>query len=387
MTEPSTLPEAEPSPAQAPAAAQVAASVAASVATSPEPAATPPSAELTKSAPIGLPGARWVWPVLVALVVALVAMAWWLNNRLYATQAEIAQRLQTATTDAIEAKTLTKQASDSVRDLTARLAVLESRQQDFAAQRQALETLYADFAKTRDQASLSETGQLIALAQQQAQLIGNVQPLIATLQGADVRLARSPNPKAQILRRAVQSDLTRLRSAVTPDIAAAAHKLNDLAALVDSLRLVSTAGPANGASASSTPPVAASSAAGPRWAPWMGDWFERFRASLVQLFGITRVGSRDALLASPQQGEFLRENLKLRILNARLDLLSRNAVAYRSDMRGIDETLKTYFDKRQPRMVQALSLARQAAQLDLSANPAANLESLAVLSTLDGGAP
>ncbi len=314
-------------------------------------------------------------------------MAWWLNNRLYATQAEIAQRLQTATTDAIEAKTLTKQASDSVRDLTARLAVLESRQQDFAAQRQALETLYADFAKTRDQARLSETGQLIALAQQQAQLIGNVQPLIATLQSADARLARSPNPKAQILRRAVQSDLTRLRSAVTPDIAAAAHKLNDLAALVDSLRLVSAAGPAHGASASSTPPVAAASAAGPRWAPWLGDWFERFRASLVQLFGITRVGSRDALLASPQQGEFLRENLKLRILNARLDLLSRNAVAYRSDMRGINEALKTYFDKRQPRMVQALSLARQAAQLDLSANPAANLESLAVLSTLDSGAP
>ena len=313
-------------------------------------------------------------------------MAWWLNNRLYATQAEIAQRLQTATTDAIEAKTLTKQANDSVRDLTARLAVLESRQQDFAAQRQALETLYADFAKTRDQARLSETGQLIALAQQQAQLIGNVQPLIATLQSADARLARSPNPKAQILRRAVQSDLNRLRSAVTPDIAAAAHKLNDLAALVDSLRLISAAGPVS-ASAASSPPVAASSAAGPRWAPWMGDWFERFRASLVQLFGITRVGSRDALLASPQQGEFLRENLKLRILNARLDLLSRNAVAYRSDMRGIDEALKTYFDKRQPRMVQALSLARQAAQLDLSSNPAANLESLAVLSTLDSGAP
>ncbi|MDE2175157.1 MAG: uroporphyrinogen-III C-methyltransferase [Betaproteobacteria bacterium] len=383
MIEPSTLPEAEPSPAQAPAAAQIAASAAAS----PEPAAMPPSAELTKSAPVGLPGARWVWPVLVALVVALVAMAWWLNNRLYATQAEIAQRLQTATTDAIEAKTLTKQASDSVRDLTTRLAVLESRQQDFAAQRQALETLYADFAKTRDQARLSETGQLIALAQQQAQLIGNVQPLIATLQSADARLARSPNPKAQILRRAVQSDLTRLRSAVTPDIAAAAHKLNDLAALVDSLRLVSAAGPAHGASVPGTPPVAPVSAAGPRWAPWLGDWFERFRASLVQLFGITRVGSRDALLASPQQGEFLRENLKLRILNARLDLLSRNAVAYRSDMRGIDEALKTYFDKRQPRMVQALSLARQAAQLDLSANPAANLESLAVLSTLDSGAP
>jgi len=378
MTELDTRPDAQPPAAELAQAAGQA------------PDSAPPTPRaVQKPGPAALPAARWVWPVLIAFVAALVAMAWWLNSRLYATQSEIAQRLQAATTNSIEAKTLTKQASDSVRDLTARIAVLESRQQDFAAQRQALETLYEDFAKSRDQARLSETGQLIALAQQQAQLIGNVQPLIATLQNADVRLARSPNPKAQILRRAVQADLTRLRSAVTPDIAAAAHKLNDLAALVDELRLVSSAAPLQSGNAAAQAPVHAASAAvpAPSWAPWLGNWFERFRASLVQLFGITRIGSRDALLASPQQGEFLRENLKLRILNARLDLLSRNAVAYRSDMHGITDALNTYFDKRQPRMVQALSLARQAAQLDLSANPAANLESLAVLSTLDTGAP
>lgn len=385
MTELNTSPDAQP-----PVAEGAQGNMAAKDVPQAAPVAPPPLLEKTQLA--ALPGARWIWPVLIALIVALVAMAWWLNNRLYATQSEIAQRLQVATTNSIEAKTLTKQASDTLRDLTARIAVLESRQQDFSAQRQALETLYEDFAKSRDQARLSETGQLIALAQQQAQLIGNVQPLIATLQSADARLARSPNPKAQILRRAVQSDLTRLRSAVTPDIAAAAHKLNDLAALVDDLRLVSSAAPLQTGSKALPPPKEAASppvaaATGPAWAPWLGDWFERFRSSLVQLFGITRVGARDALLASPQQGEFLRENLKLRILNARLDLLSRNAAAYRADMRGITEALNTYFDKRQPRMVQALSLARQAEQLDLSANPAANLESLAVLSTLDAGAP
>ena len=380
MTEPSNPSAAEPTSAVPTEPVERVAPVPASPADAPSPSAAP-------AATSSLPGARWVWPVLVALIVGLVSMAWWLNSRLYATQSEIAQRLQAATTNAIEAKTLTKQASDSVRDLTARLAVMESRQQDFAAQRQALETMYEDFAKSRDQARLAETGQLIALAQQQAQLIGNVQPLIATLQSADARLARSPNPKAQILRRAIQSDLTRLRSAVTPDIAAAAHKLNDLAALVDELRLVSSAQPVHETHQPHATPAESASAPAPSWAPWIGAWFERFRMSLVQLFGITRVGSRDALLASPQQGEFLRENLKLRILNARLDLLSRNAVAYRSDMQGIDQALKTYFDRRQPRMVQALSLARQAAQLDLSANPAANLESLAVLSTLDSGAP
>jgi len=348
------------------------------------PTATVP-ADAVSTAPVPpapLRSSGWVWPAILALAVALGLVVWWLNDRLYATQAEIAMRLQAAATNAVEARTLSSQSAEAMRDLGARVAVLEAHQQDFAAQRQALEQLYEDFAKSRDQARLSETGQLIALAQQQAQLVGNVQPLITTLQSADARLAKSPNPKAQILRRAVQSDLMRLRSAVTPDIAAAAHKLNDLAALVDELRLISSA-----QQGAALPPAAPARLSGPRWAPWLGSWFERMRDAVVQLFGVTRVDSHDALLLSPEQGQFLRQNLKLRILNARLDLLSRNAVAYRADMHAIVDTLRHYFDRRQPQMAQALSLARQAEELDLSANPAANLQSLAVLSTLDAGRP
>lgn len=363
---------------------------------SPAPAAPSPAAAdaglspRPARSPIG-----WLWAAVIALLAAWIGTAIWLDNRLYATQAEIAARLQAAASAAAQAQTISQRMADTVRDLNNRLAVVEARQQDLAAQRQALEQLYADVAKSRDQARLAEIGQLIALAQQQAQLVGNVQPLISTLQTAAARLAPVPNPQAQILRRAVLADLTRLRSAVTPDIDVAARKLDDLAALVDDLRLLSSAEPLphgrEQPRAHKPPhghtPAAAASVPGPRWAPWLGDWFERMRQTVVQLFGITRVGSRDALLASPEQGVFLRENLKLRILNARLDLLSRNARAYQADMQGIVQTLNTYFDRRQPRMVQALSLARQAQQIDLSANPAARLESLAVLSTLDVGAP
>lgn len=373
--------EPNPSPAASPDGSTPAQPIVPADATQPPIA---PSAEPQPTPRAVLPAASWIWPALIALAVALGLVVWWLNGRLYATQAEIAQRLQAAATNAIEARTLTRQSADTMRDLASRVAVLEAHQQDFAAQRQALEQLYEDFAKSRDQARLSETGQLIALAQQQAQLVGNVQPLIITLQSADARLAKSPNPKAQILRRAVQADLMRLRSAVTPDIAAAAHKLNDLAVLVDDLRLVSSAQPSGVPAQPASSPATVS---GPQWAPWLGVWFERMRDVVVELFGVTRVDSRDALLMSPEQGQFLRQNLKLRILNARLDLLSRNAVAYRGDMRAIVDTLHRYFDTRQPRMAQALSLARQAEQLDLSANPAANLQSLAVLSTLDAGTP
>ncbi len=364
---------------------------------SPAPAATAaPAADSGLSPRPARPQVGLLWAAVIALLIALIGTAIWLDKRLYATQAEIAARLQAAASAAAQAQTTSQRMAETVRDLNNRLAVIEARQQDLAAQRQALEQLYADVAKSRDQARLAETGQLIALAQQQAQLVGNVQPLISTLQTAAARLANAPNPQAQILRRAVLADLTRLRSAVTPDIDVAARKLDDLAALVDELRLLSSAEPLpHGREeprarkpAVHTPESAASAAArGPRWAPWLGDWFERMRQTVAQLFGVTRVGSRDALLASPEQGVFLRENLKLRILNARLDLLSRNARAYQSDMQGIVQTLNTYFDRRQPRMVQALSLARQAQQIDLSANPAARLESLAVLSTLDVGAP
>lgn len=88
---------------------------------------------------------------------------------------------------------------------------------------------------------------------------------------------------------------------------------------------------------------------------------------------------------SPQQADYLRENLKLQVLNARLDLLSRNASGYRADMRAIVSGLHSYFNTNQARVQMALTLARQAEQVDLAAQPAANLESLAALANLGLG--
>ncbi len=54
----------------------------------------------------------------------------------------------------------------------------------------------------------------------------------------------------------------------------------------------------------------------------------------------------DPALLSPPQAFFLRENLKLRLLNARLALLARNETAYRSDVKVAASWLERYFDTR-----------------------------------------
>lgn len=77
---------------------------------------------------------------------------------------------------------------------------------------------------------------------------------------------------------------------------------------------------------------------------------------LKQLIRIRDVTHPDALLLSPTQAYYARENLKLRLLNARLALLSRNEPAFRSDMVAAQDTIAKYFDTRakQTQTMQAL---------------------------------
>ena len=65
-----------------------------------------------------------------------------------------------------------------------------------------------------------------------------------------------------------------------------------------------------------------------------------------QLIRVRSVDTPQALLLSPGQSYFLRENLKLRLLNARLALLSRNEAAFRSDLIAAQDALQKYFDTR-----------------------------------------
>jgi len=62
---------------------------------------------------------------------------------------------------------------------------------------------------------------------------------------------------------------------------------------------------------------------------------------------------------SPDQAFFLRENLKLRLLNARLSILSRQFDLAQADLQQAQAALDRYFDRSSRRVVAVADLLRQ----------------------------
>ena len=56
-----------------------------------------------------------------------------------------------------------------------------------------------------------------------------------------------------------------------------------------------------------------------------------------QLIRVRSVNTPEALMLSPEQNYFVRENLKLRLLNARLALLSRDETSFAGDLAAAQE--------------------------------------------------
>ena len=87
-------------------------------------------------------------------------------------------------------------------------------------------------------------------------------------------------------------------------------------------------------------------------------------------------------LLAPQQQYFLRENLKLRLLAARFDLLFRDQTSFRADLAAANDWLRKYFDTRAPAVQAEQTLIKQAQATDMAIEMpdlATSLEAVRVL--------
>jgi uroporphyrin-3 C-methyltransferase len=88
-------------------------------------------------------------------------------------------------------------------------------------------------------------------------------------------------------------------------------------------------------------------------------WSDEMWTDIRQLIRVRKVDSPDSLMLSPEQAYFMRENLKLRLLNARLALMSRNETAFRTDLLAVQDALTKYFDVHAASTISAQTLLRQ----------------------------
>lgn len=320
-------------------------------------AGEPPVAALAATEPTGT---RRAWMSGVALALGAVALvvaglAW---QRVGAIQEQVARQQTESTAASTEARALARQTSELVRESVARQSVLEARINELAQQRGQLEELMQGLSRSRDETLLVEVDAALRLAQQQAQLASSADPLLTALRAADQRLARSAQTRLAPVRSAIARDIERIRAARLTDLPGFLSRIDDLNRMVDEIPLSNAlrgAVAADPARASSQPVFAGG------WQGLMAKVGHEF-ASLVR---VGRIDRPEAALVTPDQAFFLRENLRLKLLNARLGALGRQTEAARAELSAAAGLAQRYFDAGS-RRTQAFQQGLQQAQSQLA---------------------
>lgn len=321
-----------------------------------QPNEQPPS-PLPAAAP---PGTR-AGLTLLALLLALAACGFagwqWIDsrNRFDALQQELARRLAETEAAGRETRLIAGQARDVVGDAEARLGQLEARMIETQNQRLALESLYKEMSSSRDEWSLAEVEQVLLIANQQLQLAGNVKAALIAMETADARLARLDRPQLTQLRRTINRDIERLKSAPYVDVIGMAVRLDHIADSVDAFALSMDRRPARGEALATQAP-----------AGFWGRLWEETVQDFRDLIRIQNSQKPEVPLVSPGQAFFLRENLKIRLLGARLALLARDETGFRADLKAASDWLSRYYDTEDKTVATAQAAIRQLAQAEVS---------------------
>jgi len=323
----------------------------------------------------------WRNPWLILALLAMGIALWqWVETRirLADTQQQVARRLAESDTLAKETRVIVKETQKQVVALQGKFGELEAKLAESKDQQDTLEKLYRDLAGNREEWVLAEIEQGVTLAAQQLQLAANVQGAVLALQSAEVRLAGSNNPQFMSLHKVLMRDLDRLRALPQIDVAGMNARLESVIAVVDSLPLAVNGRPREETKpteqlAPDTAPVTSLA----YWQRLAGDFWREMRG----LVRIQRFDREEPALLAPGQAFFLRENLKLRLLNARLALLAHDQWTFRSELKLAQFWVDRYFDNRESAVLAARESLNQLSATEINIELPSLNESLSAIRT------
>ena len=321
------------------------------------------------SPPVSQHGSLWrraltalLRPAVAIAVAALLLLSWqWLETRarLAHLEQELAARLTASDNVAKEGRALAQQNQQAVQSISGKLGALEAQLAEAQNQQLALEAMYQELSKTRDDRLLAEVEQTVTIAAQQLALAGNVEAALIALQGADARLARAGGAQFLSVRKLINRDIERLKALPLADVPGIALKLESVIGAIDELPLAfdQRAKVREGIPDKARAPVAA------------GFWQrlgQEVWDEIKQLVRIERIDQNEPALLAPSQAFFLRENLKLRLIDARLSLLQHDGRSFREDLRHARDWLARYYDSSAKPVANAVVIINGLISADLS---------------------
>ena len=291
-------------------------------------------------------------PVTVVAALAAMLLAWqWYDShqQINSLQHELGRRLAAADVEARESRSVAEQVREMTREAQVKLGVLEAKLQESQNQQVALEALYQELSRSRDESLLADVEQTLLVANQQLQVAGNVKSALIALQAADARLARLDRPQLAGLRKVIARDIERLKLAPYVDAIGLSARIDNLIGVIDGLPLAMEV--------RATKPPAAKPAAtdSNAWTRFTRELWSDFK----DLVRIQNIDNPDVALLTPSQAYFLRENLKLRLLGARLALLAHDEKSFKADLKAAREWLARYYDARDKTVTNTAAAVRQ----------------------------
>ncbi|MBU0689341.1 MAG: uroporphyrinogen-III C-methyltransferase [Gammaproteobacteria bacterium] len=298
----------------------------------------------------------------LTLVVLVVIFIWqWLDshNRINQMQEVVAKRLTEVSGNNQANQTLLAQSQEQVRDLGGKLSLLENRFAETQAQRAVLDALYQDISSNRDVGVLADVEQVLLVADQQLQLSANVKAALIAMQNADSRLQRLDRPGLTDLRKRIARDIERLRALPEVDLPLLSKQLEGIILAVDKLPLAQDVRPPASAKMGGPKPVEDNA--------WQRFWHELWQ-ELRQLIRIEDTHQKELPLLSPEQSFFMRENVKLRLLTAKIALLTHDQAGFRRELHTVQLWLGRYCDNTARSTQQVLEEVKKLSATPISAD-------------------
>ena len=330
-------------------------------------------------------GGHFALALATMLALAGLASSAVLWQKLNHIQEQLARQSADTGAHATEARTVARQAEELARETAARLTVAETRVSEVALQRSQLEELIQSLSRSRDENLVVDIESALRLAQQQTQLTGSLEPLVAALKSASQRIERAAQPRLGPVQRAIERDLDRIARASVTDTAGLLGRMDDLVRQVDDLPTLNAVAQSSAMRRAAGAPAAAPAPALPWWQAQLHKGWELVRDEARGLVRVSRIDQPEAVLLAPDQEFFLRENLKLKLLNARLGVLARQFDSARTDVAAATAALNKYFDPASRRTQNAATMLQQM-QTHLKAAELPRLdETFAALTTAAAG--
>jgi uroporphyrin-III C-methyltransferase len=320
--------------------------------TSPQPAAPDNAKRLTAHQRVT---SAWTWLVGLLAIAALL-ISWQSNRRIGLLESALVKRQETSQNQVQEALLLARQSQDLARDASAKVALLNAKFDEQRLQRSQIDGLIQSLSQSRDAQLINELDTSLRVATQQSALTGSAEPLITVLESAQDRLSKIPQARLDSLKRGVAKDIDELKNTQIADIPSLIIRLDEAIRMIDTLPMLADAARSKAENKKSKHPSTADKQA--RSTPSSNDWHTGFSAwwqrqaeaslsEIKRLVRVTQLEHPEAGLLSPNQAYFVRENLKLRLLNARLSLISRQSDAALADINRAQSQLTHFFDMKQ----------------------------------------